>query len=115
MSAICPQAYEARAQIRYLCLISVLLLIYLQEGNSALAWSAKHGHEEIVQRLLARGAYFNLPDKVSINIFGLLSLISCFVYDTNVTFPSQSNGCLLTEPADSNSVAKQHDVRDRMT
>lgn len=37
----------------------------LQEGNSALAWSAKHGHEEIVQRLLARGAYFNLPDKVS--------------------------------------------------
>lgn len=43
----------------------VLSLIWKQEGNSALSWSAKHGHEEIVQRLLARGAYFNLPDKVS--------------------------------------------------
>lgn len=41
-----------------------LSIFYQQEGNSALAWSAKHGHEDIVQRLLARGAYFNLPDKV---------------------------------------------------
>lgn len=41
------------------------IYFFLKEGYSALAWSAKQGHDEIVKKLIAKGAYYNLTDKVT--------------------------------------------------
>jgi Ankyrin repeat. len=35
-----------------------------QDGLSALAWAAKEGYDEIITKLIDKGAFLNMPDRV---------------------------------------------------
>ena len=39
----------------------------LKDGMSALAWASKEGYEDIVVKLIDKGAFLNVPDNVSTN------------------------------------------------
>ena len=45
--------------------IALCVVVFLQEGITALIWAAYRGHQAIVEMLLAAGANTDMQDEVS--------------------------------------------------
>ena len=72
-STIIIACRDANHQVQDFTLICLTCInVYLQEGRSSLMVASQYGHEEVVEKLIQRGATVDLQDEV-INPF--LSLI----------------------------------------